>query len=223
MASLSLLLLSLLSTTLLKIHADITDSSSNMTHLQFYMHDTVTGTNPTAIQVIKGPSKYNGPGQLGFGSVLMIDDPLTKSPNLSSNLMGRAQGFYAFAGLSGNELLLSMNILFMGGEYNGSSISVFGRDSFLDKERELPVIGGSEKFRMARGYILIKTFSYVPNTNNAVLEVHVYVSKSNLSSIDTSVSSSDGVVSDDDPKGAAAGLLYPYFVPILMLLLFFVL
>ncbi|KAJ4795283.1 Dirigent protein [Rhynchospora pubera] len=190
---LHLLLLSLASIMLIRTSADTTtDSSSNTTHLHFYLHDTVSGSNPTAVQVTTGPTKLKGTGAYGFGSMFMIDDPLTEDPNLTSNAVGRAQGFYAYSGLSGTELMLSANIVLTGGDYNGSTITVFGRDNFADSVRELPVIGGSGKFRMARGYMLIKTHSANTATADAVLDVDLYVSNGDGGVIDESVPSSGG-------------------------------
>jgi Dirigent-like protein len=191
-----LLLLSLTSIALLKINADTTtDSSSNTTHLHFYLHDTLSGSNPTAVQVTTGPTKLKGTGAYGFGSMFMIDDQLTEGPNLTSSTIGRAQGFYAYAGLSGTELLFSANIVLTGGDYNGSTITVFGRNNLADPVSELPVIGGSGKFRMVRGYMLIKTNTANTATADAVLDVDLYVSSGDAV-IDESVPSSSGTTSD---------------------------
>jgi Dirigent-like protein len=203
------LLLSFSSIPLLKINGDTTtNSSSNTTHLHFYLHDTVSGSSPTAVQVITGPTKLKGAGLFGFGSMFMIDDLLTEGPNITSSTIGRAQGFYAFAGLSGTELLFSANIVLTGGAYNGSTITVFGRDNFADSVRELPVIGGSGKFRMVRGYMLIKTSTVNPATGDAVLDVDLYVSNGDAV-IDESVPSSNATTSDggvtSTPTGVTSG------------------
>ncbi|KAJ3675515.1 hypothetical protein LUZ60_004557 [Juncus effusus] len=192
MASPLLLLLSLLLITPFKIYGETDpDTSSSMTHLHFYMHDIVSGSNPTAIQVAKAPSNSSG-----FGSIRVIDDPLTKGPNLITNAVGQAQGFYATAGLSGTELFLSANILFTGGNYNGSTVSIFGRDSIFDSVRELSVIGGSGKFRMARGYVLLKTVS--ASARSVILDVDLFVLDSSLStSIAENVPSNNGTSSND--------------------------
>ncbi|KAF3321683.1 dirigent protein 21-like protein [Carex littledalei] len=222
---LHLLLLSLSSISLLKISADTTtDSSSNTTHLHFFIHDTQSGSNPTAVQVTTGPTKLKGSTGPGFGSMFMIDDPLTESPDITSNTVGRAQGFYAHAGLSGTELLLSANIVLTGGDYNGSTITVFGRDNYADSVRELPVIGGSGKFRMARGYMLIKTNSSNLATADAVLDVDLYVSNGENGVVDESVPPSGGSTSTGGATSKTTGassngsiLLCPNYVAILVM------
>lgn len=190
------------------LHADnVTRSSPSTTHLHFYQHDTLSGPNPTAIPVAQGPTRYNGPtGLLGFGTIFVIDDVLTEGPNLTTNAIGRAQGFYSMSGLSGTELLLSMNILLTGGEFNGSVVTVFGRDSILESVRELPVIGGSGKFRMARGYSLIKTHFANLSTGDVVLEIDLYVDSSSGSNIDQLVPSSDSATSDDYDSSSSSSV-----------------
>lgn len=37
---------------------------------------------------------------------------------------------------------MAMNFAILEGKYNGSTITVFGRNSVFDKVREMPVIGG---------------------------------------------------------------------------------
>uniref|UniRef100_A0A0D3HFT5 Dirigent protein n=1 Tax=Oryza barthii TaxID=65489 RepID=A0A0D3HFT5_9ORYZ len=63
-----------------------------------------------------------------FGTVVVIDNPLTDGPNLtSSRLVGRAQGMYVVAaGKDALSLMMSMNFVFADdGPYNGSSLAVF--------------------------------------------------------------------------------------------------
>nr|POF08614.1 dirigent protein 23 [Quercus suber] len=67
-----------------------TKRMEKLTRLRSYFHDTLDGTNPTAIR-IAGPSKRS------FGTTMMIDDPLTEGPKTRSKLVGRGQGIYAIA------------------------------------------------------------------------------------------------------------------------------
>ncbi|KAF2951042.1 hypothetical protein DAI22_01g232600 [Oryza sativa Japonica Group] len=64
-----------------------------------------------------------------FGTVVVIDNPLTDGPNLtSSRLVGRAQGMYVVAaGKDALSLMMAMNFVFAhDGPCNGSSLAVFG-------------------------------------------------------------------------------------------------
>ncbi|KAE8706301.1 Dirigent protein 20 [Hibiscus syriacus] len=73
-----------------------------------------------------------------FGMISVIDDPLTM---ISSKMVGRAQGFYSAASQQKVGLLMAMNFAFMEGKYNGSTITILGRNTMFSKVREMPVIG----------------------------------------------------------------------------------
>ncbi|KAG9444173.1 hypothetical protein H6P81_015513 [Aristolochia fimbriata] len=140
-----------------------------LTHLHFYFHDIVTGRNPSSMPIISNKTAS------GFGSAFMIDDPLTEGPEPSSELIGRAQGVYAMASQQDAGLLMLMNFVFVSGKYNGSSLSVMGRNAVFSEVREMPVIGGAGLFRWARGYAQATTVWFNPDTGNAVVEYHVHV------------------------------------------------
>ncbi|KAF3787473.1 Dirigent protein 6 [Nymphaea thermarum] len=125
-----------------------------MSHLHFYFHDIVSGRNPTAVNIVR-PRNINSAA--GFGNVAMIDDPLTEGPQLSSKLIGRAQGFYALDGQQETTLLMACTYVFLEGKYNGSTLSILGRNVPMQAVREMPVVGGSGLFRLARGYALART------------------------------------------------------------------
>lgn len=134
-----------------------------LSNLQFYMHDIVIGPNPTAIRV--APSQplnfsWTDPIAAMFGSIYVIDDPLTATPDPKSTVLGRAQGIYAMTSL-GHEfsLLMILTYSFISGPYNGSSISVVGRNPVMRDVREMPIIGGTGVFQLARGYCLAHTHS----------------------------------------------------------------
>ncbi|KAL2478376.1 Dirigent protein 21 [Forsythia ovata] len=138
-----------------------------ITHLHFYFHDIVSGKHPTAILVA---GRRNS-----FGSTAMIDDPLTGGPEPGSKLVGRAQGMYSMASQYDGSLLMVVNFVFTEGKFNGSSVSVLGRNPVLDAVREMPVVGGSGIFRFARGYALVKTYQYNIKSGDAVVEYNVFV------------------------------------------------
>ncbi|CAL4993952.1 unnamed protein product [Urochloa decumbens] len=149
------------------------------THLQFYMHDTVTasaGSPATAMRTVRGPTPAPGNPINRFGDMYTIDDALTEEPDLASRAVGRAQGFYLMASRSADQLLLSGNMVFTAGKYNGSTVAMMGRDAILDEVRELPVVGGTGAFRDAAGFVQIRTHSFNASNNNAVLKVDMYLS-----------------------------------------------
>ncbi|XP_058734443.1 dirigent protein 22-like [Vicia villosa] len=145
-----------------------------LSHLKFYWHDIMTGKNPTSFNVVPSPLKLNS--TFAFGLVTMMDDPLTLGPELSSKLVGICQGFYAYASQDSLAFLMAMNFAFVEGKYNGSSITILGRNPAMNKVREMPVVGGSGLFRFARGYAQLSTYSFDPKNAIAVVEYNVYVS-----------------------------------------------
>ncbi|KAB2616425.1 dirigent protein 22-like [Pyrus ussuriensis x Pyrus communis] len=105
----------------------------------------------------------------------MIDDPLTEGPEMSSKLLGRAQGFYGSASQKEAGLLMAMNFAFIQGKYNGSTITVLGRNQVFNKVREMLVIGGSGLFWFATGYVEARTHYFNLTTGDAIVEYNVYV------------------------------------------------
>ncbi|XP_026412334.1 dirigent protein 22-like [Papaver somniferum] len=145
-----------------------------LSHFHMYWHDVVAGSRPTAVVVAKAPttSKSNN----YFGGVVMIDDALTEGPELSSRLIGRAQGFYASAGIHEAATLVNMNLAFIVGKYNGSTLSIMGRDKTLSPGvREMPIIGGSGLFRFARGYVQLRTHHMNSTSGDTTIEYNIYV------------------------------------------------
>jgi hypothetical protein len=144
--------------------------------MRLFMHDVLTGEGATAVGVVNGtgPVVLEGEPPLRFGQVVMMDDALTEGPSPASRLLGRAQGFYAFAAMDGPALLFSMNVVLTAGPYAGSTFTVVGRDNIVDPRRELSVVGGTGRFRMATGYVLWKTSSWAVH-KNAVLDLDVFV------------------------------------------------
>ncbi|KAG8367964.1 hypothetical protein BUALT_Bualt16G0127400 [Buddleja alternifolia] len=144
-----------------------------LSHLHFYFHDIVSGRHPTAVRVAE--AAMTNTSATGFGLMAMIDDPLTLGPNMSSKIVGRAQGLYASADLTNLGLLMVLNFVFTEGKFNGSTLSVLGRNGVFSAVRELPIVGGSGVFRFASGYAQAKTHELKLETGDAVVEYNVYV------------------------------------------------
>ncbi|XP_020549530.1 dirigent protein 21-like isoform X2 [Sesamum indicum] len=147
--------------------------AQKLSHLHFYFHDIVSGRQPTAVRVAE--AAVTNSSATGFGLVVMIDDPLTLGPNMSSKIVGRAQGIYGSADLSKLGLLMVLNFAFTEGKFNGSTLSVLGRNAVFSAVRELPIVGGSGVFRFAKGYAEARTHELNFKTGDAVVEYNVYV------------------------------------------------
>ncbi|KAL4370785.1 hypothetical protein AHAS_Ahas06G0100500 [Arachis hypogaea] len=108
-----------------------------LTHIRFYFHDVVTGPNATIIISIS-PLMGKSKAPLPFGSLVMLEDPLTVGPEPDSKLIGKAQGFYTMVTQREDidlELVMGMTITFTEGKFNGSTLSLFGRNSLTPLER----------------------------------------------------------------------------------------
>ncbi|KAG8081281.1 hypothetical protein GUJ93_ZPchr0007g5935 [Zizania palustris] len=173
------------------------------THLHFFLHDVQSGSNPTAVQVIKGPPSSSGgnaiPG-LNFGDTTVVDDALTETSSATSAAVGRAQGFYMMSSLSSPVLMVCVNLVLTTGDFNGSTIAVIGSDDVMAKERELSVVGGTGRFRMATGYVLWKTSSMSGPDATVELDVHLTTSSNGTINASAPVSPLDG-----GGKGAGDG------------------
>ncbi|XP_038902199.1 dirigent protein 23 [Benincasa hispida] len=143
-----------------------------VSNIQFYFHDTVSGKTPSAVKVAEAPTTGNSPTL--FGAVFIADDPLTESPDPKSKEVGRAQGLYGSAGQQELGLMMALTYEFTAGEFNGSSIVVVGKNSVMHTVRELPVVGGTGVFRMARGYALARTY-WVNTVGDAIVGYNVTV------------------------------------------------
>ncbi|KAK6141804.1 hypothetical protein DH2020_024454 [Rehmannia glutinosa] len=141
--------------------------NNQMSHLHFYFHDIVSGKHPTAITVAGRKNK--------FGGTAIVDDPLTEGVEPGFKVVGRAQGMYAMSSQDASSLLMVRNFVFLEGKYNGSSLTILGRNQFLENMREMPVVGGSGIFRFVRGYALAKTERFNVGTGDAVVEYNVFV------------------------------------------------
>ncbi|MED6127667.1 hypothetical protein PIB30_090185 [Stylosanthes scabra] len=144
-----------------------------LSHLHFYFHDIVSGQNPTAVRVAQAPMTNKSP--TAFGVVMMADDLLTVGPEPNSKLVGKAQGIYASASQDELGLLMVLNFAFMEGKYNGSTMSLLGRNAIFFGVREMSIVGGSGFFRFARGYAQAKTFWLNTTSGDAIVEYNVYV------------------------------------------------
>ncbi|KAK1646789.1 hypothetical protein QYE76_064594 [Lolium multiflorum] len=172
-----LLLLCAAATTLLA-PAPAAAADDGLTKIKLYWHDVLAGTSPTAIRIAQAASSNSS--STFFGAVVAIDDPLTTTPAVtgsakSKDEVGRAQGTYTFADQATFGLLMNMNFVFTSGDYKGSSLTIYGRNEVLSAVREMGIVGGAGKFRMARGYVEARTVDSGNNSGETVVEYTVYV------------------------------------------------
>lgn len=144
-----------------------------VTKLHFYCHDSTNADkNLTAVYVAKAPISSKPPF---FGSFSLMDDPLTAGSDISSKRVGYAKGFYATSSLEKISLLTGAVFVFTEGKYNGSTIVFLGNNPIMEECREMPVIGGTGVFRLARGVVTLQTYFFNFTMGVAVVEMSVVV------------------------------------------------
>ncbi|KAJ1296912.1 hypothetical protein BS78_01G338000 [Paspalum vaginatum] len=147
-------------------------ADDGMTHLHLYIHETVAGANATT-------ALLTGGGNASFGSVGAIDDELREGSDPTSQYLGRAEGVLVQADLGSPAASCTiLTLAFTEGDYSGSTLVVYGRvdlgpDGVAAVERA--VVGGTGRFRRARGYSL--TTKFIGNTmpSTVVFEMDLYV------------------------------------------------
>jgi len=149
--------------------------ATTTTHLHFFMHDDYTGPRPTAARVVSGrsllptSSSQGGDGDDNatatgrsalsrlltsprqFGDVAVLNNALTEGPVGRSARVGTAQGFAVRRSEGGIVSHLTLHMVLDAGEHRGSSVTANGRIDMDAEVRESVVIGGTGKFRFARG------------------------------------------------------------------------
>ncbi|XP_047087850.1 dirigent protein 1-like [Lolium rigidum] len=155
--------------------------TATTTHLHFYMHDDYTGPRPTAKRVVSGRSSdgdndtttlKTAPRQ--FGDIVVLNNALTDGPSGGSARVGTAQGWAVRVSEGGIVSDLTLHLVLEAGEHRGSSLTARGRIDMDATVRESVLIGGTGRFRYARGYMLTKNYDYSLATGG-IVEIDVYV------------------------------------------------
>lgn len=144
-----------------------------VTKLHFFLHENGGGSNQTAYPVAQSNITLTSP--TFFGQVSMIDDILREGSAPDSQIVGRAQGLTGSSSLEETSLIMTINFVFTTGKYNGSTLSVLGRNPLSNKHREMAIVGGSGVFRLARGIITTQTTLINPTSRDVIAEYNVLV------------------------------------------------
>ncbi|KAM0879227.1 hypothetical protein ACQ4PT_034366 [Festuca glaucescens] len=146
------------------------------------MHDDYTGPHPTAKRVVSGRTSDDGnvtatlktaPRQ--FGDIVVLNNALTEGPSRGGSArVGTAQGWAVRVSEGGIVSDLTLHLVLEAGEHRGSSLTARGRIDMDATMRESVLIGGTGRFRYARGYMLTKNYDYSLATGG-IVEIDVYV------------------------------------------------
>ncbi|XP_012833747.1 PREDICTED: dirigent protein 1-like isoform X1 [Erythranthe guttata] len=144
-----------------------------LTTLRFYVQDFVGGDSPTVWEIAKTNLTDVLPS--AFGLVSVLDNLVTSEPEVDSKEVGRIQGIIGLTDFHEKALVMLLNLVFTEGEYKGSTLSVLGRNPLAEETREVPIVGGTGAFRMARGYAVTTTYSNDEAHHHGVIQYDVVV------------------------------------------------
>lgn len=92
---------------------------------------------------------------LGFGTITVIDDILTLSPELGSQTIGKAQGVYVASSADGSTQMMAFTAMIEGGEY-GDSLNFYGIYKIGSPMSYLSITSGTGKFKNACGFAEVR-------------------------------------------------------------------
>ncbi|XVE51984.1 hypothetical protein DITRI_Ditri02bG0083500 [Diplodiscus trichospermus] len=156
------------------VSAKADDELMKETKMTVYFHDYSSGDpNSTDLPVVGFAGKRWS--FTDFGTLAVADDQMTEGPEPTSAIVGRGQGISVAISLDGINTYVSLSLVFTSEAYNGSTIQVLGNSNQFKGVREYSVVSGTGKFRYARGYVTVETFSFDNATSYALLRVNVSV------------------------------------------------
>ncbi|KAG5021035.1 Disease resistance response protein 206 [Glycine soja] len=154
-------------------NAQLPQPMPNQTTMVFYLQDIAKGSSATVTPVagIKGSDwTYTT-----FGSIFVVDDPVTLSISPTSEMVGRAQGLLIASAHDGANVNVALSIVFNNLQYSGSTLELQGISRQRESYREVSVVSGTGKFRFARGYALLQTVLYDAPTSRSIIRITITI------------------------------------------------
>ncbi|CAI9113240.1 OLC1v1013813C1 [Oldenlandia corymbosa var. corymbosa] len=152
------------------------NAKPKLTKLHFYLNNIASKKPPMSAPVAQAETTASSP--TSFGLITVIDAALTATPG--GKVIGRGQGFFTFSSQEELSALVTLNFVFTDGEFDGSTLSVLGRNPITQTYRELPVIGGSGAFRLAQGIATATTYYQNATAGDDIVEVHMVLYRQTL-------------------------------------------
>lgn len=126
----------------------LTKGNKKITKFHFYVHNLEGG--PTTTVYVVANASITSASRSSFGRLEVFDDRVTA-------------------------IALNTNFYITAGEFNRSTFGMTGRLPSLEPVREMPVVGGTGAFRLARGYAVSTVYSFDSAMANSVFEYTIYV------------------------------------------------
>ncbi|XP_027090447.1 dirigent protein 11-like [Coffea arabica] len=150
------------------------------TKITVYLQLFTGGPKTTSVAVAGAPGRPRTLSE--FGTIFVNDANMTEGISYRSPTIGRAQGLYIVSARNGNSSQGIFSFIFSNSQYNGSTLEFQGPGFILQTggpTSEIPVIGGTKKFRLARGYGLFKIVRQNLSLNNTVIMGNITVVSNN--------------------------------------------
>ncbi|XP_030453196.1 dirigent protein 21-like [Syzygium oleosum] len=154
----------------LEVSEPLSLGREKLTRFRIYVHEISDGSNATVVYAAHGNAT-----NLVFGTVSVFNDILALGPEVDSKVIGRAQALSGLASQTEFALTMVLNFVFTDGKFNGSVLTIAGRNDLNLKVRELPIVGGMGAFRFARGYVRTSTIAVSQIHKTVVAEYNVSV------------------------------------------------
>ncbi|KAH0733903.1 hypothetical protein KY285_009610 [Solanum tuberosum] len=103
------------------------------------------------------PFEVRLPVNFSTGTITIIEDYLTLSPELGTQNLGKAQGVYVSSSADGTTQMMAFTAMMEGGEY-GDSLNFFGVYRIGSTMSRISVTGGTGKFKNACRFEEIRSF-----------------------------------------------------------------
>ncbi|KAJ1276249.1 hypothetical protein BS78_05G200300 [Paspalum vaginatum] len=110
-----------------------------------------------------------------FGTTIVNDWTIIDAPALNATVIGQAQGVHIMSDLASVGWYASLNIVFQGNRFDGSTLQVMG---VLPPAGEWAIVGGTGELALARGTIKHKVVRATADTNIRQLDIHAFYAKS---------------------------------------------
>ncbi|RLM60971.1 jasmonate-induced protein [Panicum miliaceum] len=144
----------------------------NEINWRLYLKQVGTGPDNNQDTIVAPPK----PPKL-FGTTVVNDWTIIDAPALNAKIIGHAQGVHVMSDLASVGWYTSLNIVFQGDRFNGSTLQVMG---VLPPAGEWAIVGGTGELALARGTIKHKIVGTAPNTNFRELDIHAFYLKSSI-------------------------------------------
>ncbi|KAL2499189.1 Dirigent protein [Abeliophyllum distichum] len=139
-------------------------------HFSLFQQETINKTGYIIVNGVAGPGVTQT--TTPFGTLFVFQDPLTITPNFTSQVVGTAEGTSITSGLDGLQSI-SIAKLTLNMKRHKGSISVVGGTHNI-KPSDHPIVGGTGDFLFVQGYLTSSPVNLTGLTVTYRIEFHLF-------------------------------------------------